>query len=60
MLHSEGYGELRNGKRFYKSIERTMSNHGLIEKSVTAILSKNVKKASEIQNVDPRNGQRAN
>ena len=35
MLDSEEYRELRNRKRYYISIERTMSDQGSIEENVT-------------------------
>ena len=50
MLDSEEYRELRNGKRFYISIERTMSDNSSIEENATGSSSENVQgKVSEIQ-----------
>ena len=44
------YRELRNGKRYYTSIERTMSDNGSTEENVIGILSENVEgEVSEIQ-----------
>ena len=42
MLDSTKYRELRNGKRYYTSIERTMSDHGSKEEKATRIISENV------------------
>ena len=42
MLHSIDYRELRNGKRYQTSIERTMSNHGGSEEITNRTSSKNV------------------
>ena len=42
MLHSADYRELRNGKRYQTSIERTMSNHGSTEKIANRSLSESV------------------
>ena len=50
MLNSAEYRELRNGKRFYTSRERTMRDHGSMEENATEIPSENVEgKKSEIQ-----------
>ena len=50
MLHSEKYRELRNGKRYNTSIERTMSEIGSIEENVARNSSKNVEgEVSKIQ-----------
>ena len=43
MLASAEYRELRNGKRYYTLIERTMSDHGSTEENATEISSENVK-----------------
>ena len=43
MLDFEDYRELRNGKRYNTSIERTLSENGNIEEKVTGISSENVK-----------------
>ena len=42
MLHSIDYRELRNGKRYQTSIERTMSNHGSTGEIANRISSENV------------------
>ena len=50
MLNSAEYRELRNGKCFYTSIERTMRDHGSMEENATETPSENVEgKKSEIQ-----------
>ena len=50
MLDSIEYRELRNGKRYQTSIERTISNHGSTEENATGIPSENVEgEVSEIQ-----------
>ena len=42
MFHSIDYRELRNGKRYQTSIERTMSNHGSTEELANRTSSENV------------------
>ena len=50
MLSSTEYSELRNGKRYQTSIERTMRDHGSTEEIATEILSEKVEgEVSEIQ-----------
>ena len=50
MLSSTGYRELRNGKRYQRSIECTMSDHGSTEENATGISSENVEgEGPEIQ-----------
>ena len=50
MHSSEEDRELRNGERYYTSIERSLSDNGSIEENVTGNLSKNVEGGvSEIQ-----------
>ena len=50
MLNSTGYRELRNGKRYQTSIERTMSNHGSTEEIAKRSSSENVEgEVSEFQ-----------
>ena len=49
MLDSAEYRELRNGKRYYTSIESTISDHSSTEENVTGISSENVEEVSEIQ-----------
>ena len=50
MLSSAEYRELRNGKRYQTSIQRTMSDYGSTEENATGISSKNVDvEVSEIQ-----------
>ena len=50
MLDFEEYRELRNGKQYYTSIERIMSDHGDTEENITGISSQNVEgEVSEIQ-----------
>ena len=44
MLGSTEYREFRNGKRYYKSIEREMGDHGNTEENGTEFSSENVKK----------------
>ena len=46
MLGSTEYREFRNGKRYYKSIEREMGDHGNTEENGTEFSSENVKKVS--------------
>ena len=50
MLNSEEYRKQRNDKRFYKSIERKMRDHGSVEEKLTGISSENVERdASKVQ-----------
>ena len=50
MLNSTEYRELRNGKGFQTSIERTISNHGSTEEVVNGSPSENVEgEVSEFQ-----------
>ena len=50
MLDFEEYRELRNGKRYYTSIERTMSDHGSLGENLTGNSSEDVEEeVSEIQ-----------
>ena len=50
MLDFAEYRELRNGKRYFTSIERTMSVHGSTEDNVTGVSSEIVAgEFSEIQ-----------
>ena len=50
MLDSADYRKLNNGKQYYISIERTMSDHGSTEENVTRNSSENVEgEVSEIQ-----------
>ena len=50
MLDTAEYRELRNGKRYETSIERTVSDHGSTGDNATGISSENVEgEISEIQ-----------
>ena len=50
MLHSTDYRELRNGKLYQTSIERTMSNHGRTEEIANRSSSENVEgEVAELQ-----------
>ena len=50
MLDSAGYRELRNGKWYFTSIERTIGDHGGTEENITGLLSGNVdEELSDIQ-----------
>ena len=50
MPNSTEYRELRNGNRYQRSIERTMSDHGSTEENTSGISSENVgREVFEIQ-----------
>ena len=52
MLNSTGYRELKNGKRYQMTIERTMNNHGSTEETANRSSSENVKgEVSEFQSL---------
>ena len=44
MFDSAEYRELREAKGYYTSIERAMSNHGIMEENITGISMENVEK----------------
>ena len=49
MLHSTDYRELRNGKRYQNSIERTMRNQSSTEEIANRSSLENVEEAPEFQ-----------
>ena len=53
MLHSTDYRELRNGKRYQTSVERTMSNQGSTEEIAKRSSSENVEEVPEFQTLTP-------